>query len=159
MIYKLIPRKAFQVIGVELNTTTQDETDFNEIPQFWNTVLQEERISCIPNKRYQGTVLGVSMDFDKDGSFTYIIGAEVTHIDIVPQGMVYRTIPSSTYAMFTAKGQIPVSIQQTSRYIYQQWLPNSAYRRTTTAEYELYDERCKRGENAEVDIYIPVVDA
>lgn len=97
------------------------------------------------------------MDFDEDGGFSYIIAAEVTDTENLPEGMVSRTIPEATYAVFTARGRMPDSIQNAFKHIYREWLPNSDYQRSESAEFELYDERCQRGERAEVDIYIPVV--
>ena len=47
--------------------------------------------------------------------------------------------------------------KDTFKYIYREWLPNSAYRHAGSAEFECYDERCDDTENAVVDIYIPVI--
>jgi AraC family transcriptional regulator len=71
--------------------------------------------------------------------------------------MVCKTIPAAEYAVFTARGKMPGSIQDTVRYIYQEWLPNSKYQRGESADIELNDERFHRGETSEVDIYIPII--
>ncbi len=156
MEHRIIEKEPFTVIGVELKTTLSNEADFGEIPKFWGEVLQNGTLGNIPNKKVPDTVLGISMDFQSDGSFVYLIGAEVTSSENIPKNMVCRSIPSAAYAVFTARGEMPRSIQETSKYIYQQWLPNSKYTRAETAEFELYDDRCQQGVNAEVDIYIPV---
>jgi AraC family transcriptional regulator len=154
---KIIKKDAFTVIGAGLKTTLSDETDFGEIPKFWEKVLRDGLIDMIPNKKHPDTVLGISMNIQPDGSFLYIIGAEVSSAADISESMVCKTVPAAEYAVFTARGQIPGSIQETSKYIYKEWLPNSGYKRAETAEFELYDERCQRGEKSEVDIYIPII--
>ena len=154
---KIIIKEAFPIIGIELKTTTRGGKNFVEIPQFWENVLQQGQINNIPDKKHPDTVLGICMDFGTDGVFSYIIGTEVINTENVPDDMVCKTIPTARYAVFTACGKMPGSIQDTVKYIYQEWLPNSEYRRADSAEFELYDERFQGGENAEVDIYIPIV--
>jgi len=157
MKQKVITKESFPIIGIELKTTTHDGKNFVEIPQFWEKVMQQGQIDNIPNKKYPGTVLGICMDFQTDGSFSYIIGTEVTKAENIPGDMVCKTIPAARYAVFTARGKMPGSIQDTVKYIYQEWLPNSEYQRADSADFELYDQRYHGGENAEVDIYIPIV--
>ena len=157
MEHTIISKRSFPVIGVELKTTTHDGMNYVEITQFWEKVLKEGQIDNIPDKKLKNTVLGICMDFEPSGRFSYIIGSEVTSTENTPNNMVCRTIPASKYAVFTARGKIPGSIQDTFKYIYQEWLPNSNLQRANSAEFELYDERCEDAENAEVDIYIPIV--
>ncbi len=158
MEYKIITKESFPIIGIKLKTTTHDGKNFVEIPRFWDKVLQQGLIDNIPNKKYPATVLGVCMDFKTDGGFTYIIGTEIRNTGYIPNGMVCKTIPAARYAVFTARGTIPDSIQDTFRYIYREWFPDSEYMRSDTAEFELYDERSDtNGENAESDIYIPIM--
>ena len=154
---KIISKKAFYIIGIELKTTTREGKNFVEIPQFWRHVIQKKQIENIPNKKQPGTVLGICMDFSADGDFSYIIGSEVTNTDNVPDDMVSREIPEANYAVFTALGKMPDSIQNTTKYIYREWLPKSKYQHAHSPEFELYDERSGDSENAEVDIHIPIV--
>ena len=153
---KIISKKAFPVIGIELKTTTREGKNFIEIPQFWQQVIQKEQIKNIPNKKQPETVLGICMDFEADGTFSYIIGSEVAHTDDVPEDMVIKQIPDAEYAVFTARGKMPDSIQNTTKYIYQEWLPKSKYQHANSPEFELYDERSDDSKNSEVDIYIPI---
>ena len=154
---KIISKKAFPVIAIELKTTTREGKNFVEIPQFWQQVIQKKQINNIPNKKQPDIVLGICMDFRADGDFSYIIGSEVTNADNVPEDMVSRKIPEANYAVFTARGKMPDSIQHATKYIYREWLPKSKYQHAHSPEFELYDERSGDSENAEVDIYIPIV--
>ncbi len=156
MRHRIIKMDSFPVIGIELRTTTEDGRNFREIPQFWEKFFKEGHLGRIPDRRSDDVLLGICMDESDDNSFSYIIGSEVTNTTNVPDGMVCRTIPAAEYAVFTARGKMPVSIQDTIRYIYRDWLPGSQYRHAGTAEFEWYDERCNGEEDAEVDIYIPI---
>jgi AraC family transcriptional regulator len=101
--------------------------------------------------------LGFCLDFRADGDFSYIIESEVTNTDRVPNDMVTKMIPPAEYAVFTAIGKIPDSIQATTKYIHRKWLPKSKYRHADSPEFELDDERSDNSENSEVDIYVPIV--
>jgi AraC family transcriptional regulator len=152
-------KEAFPIIGIELKTTTNDGRNYVEIPQFWEKILQEGQIDNIPNRKFERVLLGICMDFEPDDSFSYIIGAEVASTENVPNDMISRTIPEATYAVFTVRGKMPASIQDTFKFIYQEWLPTSKYQRAASAEFELYDERFNDSENSEMDIFIPIVPA
>jgi len=153
---KIVSKKAFQVIGIELKTTVRKGKNFIEIPQFWQQVIAKKQIRRIPNKKHPDTVLGICMDFREDGTFSYIIASEVTHNDNVPQDMVSRAIAEASYAVFTARGKMPASIQNMAKYIYREWLPKSKFQHARSPEFELYDERSDDSENCEVDIYVPI---
>ena len=157
MEHAIISKESFPIIGVELKTTTHDGRNLVEIPRFWEKVIKEGQIDKIPDKKFKGTVLGICMDFKPEGRFSYIIGSEVSSTVNTPGNMVCRTIPAATYAVFTARGKMPGSIQDTVKYIHREWLPNSEYQRANSADFELYDERYNDAENAEVDIYISIV--
>jgi AraC family transcriptional regulator len=156
---RIVSKKAFHVMGIELETTTEEGKNFVEIPQFWQQVIQKNQIKNIPKKKQPNTVLGICMDFRAYGTFSYIIGSEVIHTDDTPDDMVSKKIPDANYAVFTARGKMPDSIQNATKYIYQEWLPESQYRHAGSPEFELYDERSDDSENAEVDIYIPIASA
>jgi AraC family transcriptional regulator len=154
---RIISKDAFYVIGVELKTTTQNGRNFEEIPAFWEKIIANGLLEKIPNKRDAYISLGICMDMKEDGSFLYIIGTEVTSTENLPDGMVVKLIPSATYAVFTARGEIPSSIQKMVRYINKEWLPESNYQLANTPDFELYDERSMSGANVEVEIYVPVI--
>ena len=153
---RIIDKEAFDIIGIELRTTTREGRNFVEIPRFWQEVMTQDSISRIPDSKNPGEILGICMDYTEDGGFSYIIGAEITTTENLPADMVARTIPAATYAVFTARGSMPDAIQQTTRSIYGEWLPNSDYRRTDGADIELYDERFEDKNNPEMDIYVPI---
>ncbi len=156
MTPKIITKPSFTVIGKQIETIG-DGTNFKEIPLFWQKYLKEKNDEKIPNKTTPHRQYGICADGKKDSkSFIYMIGSEVTSATEVPEGMVSRTIPEATYAVFTSKGPMPESIQSLCKYIHGTWLPGQTeYIRAETEDFELYDERCMK-EVPEVDIYIPI---
>ncbi|MFO8036632.1 MAG: GyrI-like domain-containing protein [Anaerolineales bacterium] len=154
---KIINKKAFPVIGMGIQTTSEGGKNFQDIPLFWQKATEENLIERIPHKKHPRSYMGICMDFEPNGGFTYLIASEVTHTEDIPEGMICREIPPATYAVFTAHGKMPDAIQETTKYIYQDWLPDSKYQHAGTPDFELYDKRSTvGGENAEVDIYIPI---
>jgi AraC family transcriptional regulator len=81
---------------------------------------------------------------------------EVSNCNSVPEGMVKRTIPSNSYAVFTHRGSLE-SLANTWAYITKVWLPKSEYRMAGEYAFEYYDERFDNfSEKSELDIYVPV---
>ena len=159
MEYAIVSKESFPIIGIELKTTLHEGQNFIEIPRFWEKVLAEGQIDKIPDRKSQQTLLGICMDYETGGRFSYIIGSEVTSTASIPNDMVCRTVPGAKYAVFTVKGKLPDSVKDAVKYIYYEWLPNSDYHHAKAADFELYDERCADADNAEVDIYVPIVSA
>ena len=155
MKYKIVTKEAFNVIGFELKTSTKDGNNFAEIPKFWQKIINDNLLETIPKMKNAAASLGICMDFEEGGKFSYLIASEVTDTTDVPAGMVAKEIPKAEYAVFTAVGEMPHSIQNVVKYIYGEWFPNSEYKRTCSPEFELYDERC-HGKEPEVDIYVAV---
>ncbi len=147
-----------KIIGAQLNTCTVDGSNFKQIPQFWDQFMSEKTADKIPAKKDMKVCYGICDDYNfAEGTFAYIIAYEVTSHENIPPGLIAKTIPEAEYAVFTAKGKIPSSVQNMVGYIYGEWLQNSDYVRSDTPEFEYYDERVTGDENCEVDIYIPVI--
>jgi AraC family transcriptional regulator len=162
MNYKIVEKDSFKIIGRELRIRNDNGDNFKLIPGFWDQCKNEgvwEELMKLPRVLIndEGACLGMCMDFDGINTFSYLICVEVSNIDFVPEKMVAKTIPAQKYAVFTAKGKMAESIQQTWKDIYQEWFPSSGYERTSGPDFELYDKRSEANdENTEVDIYIPI---
>ncbi|RUT33671.1 helix-turn-helix domain-containing protein [Paenibacillus zeisoli] len=87
----------------------------------------------------------------------YTACATVTHKGRIPEGMVYRTLPSTTYAVFSHRGSLD-RLPDTFQYIYHTWLPRSGRTRMNAPELARYDHRYlgPTNEDSEFDIYIPI---
>jgi AraC family transcriptional regulator len=155
---EIIEKPAFKVMGYVLETNYLNGDNFKEIPKFWDEVMAKGLLQKIPLKIDPDCCLGICIDFREDGKMKYIIGYAVESLDHIPSGQYGITVPAAKYAVFTAKGKMPESIQNTVKYIYQDWFPNSEHERANQPEFELYDKkRLANPENGEVDIYIPLM--
>ena len=95
------------------------------------------------------------------GKFIYCIGVEVGSYDGLSEELYQREVPAATYAVFStppaARAVFVDSIQNTWRYIYNEWLPTSGYEYTEgCADFERYGEACMGDENLTIDICIPI---
>ena len=74
--------------------------------QLWNRFRDEDILVRIVN-RADARIVAVYSDYrsDRNGLYTYTLGAKVTSTKDVPPGMVVRKVEAGNYAMFTSNGQ------------------------------------------------------
>ena len=84
--------------------------------------------------------------------YTAILGCKVNNLDAIPQGMVGRKIPGGKYIKYVTKGNLNEGV------ILKEWqnIWNSDLDRVYTADFEVYGEKAKNPENAEVEIFVAV---
>ncbi|GED17932.1 GyrI-like domain-containing protein [Aneurinibacillus migulanus] len=156
---RIITSNEMNVIGVATQTTNQREAEGNgEIPKLWGRFATEQIDKDIPNKQRENQILSVYTDYENGvhGKYSYIIGSQVSNFSNVPDGMVAKRIPHSTYAVFTSnKGDISTVVPEAWAFIWS-WFQESDMERAFTYDFELYDERSLDRNNAEVDIYIAI---
>jgi predicted transcriptional regulator YdeE len=143
----------FSIIGISVRTTNENEQSAKDIPALWNKLLSEEILNKIPNKISKDIVC-VYTDYEKDHTkpYTTILGAIVANLDAVPEGMTGKTIEGINYEKFTAKGNLAKGV------VIKEWIKiwNSDLDRIFTSDFEIYGEKAKDPENAEVDIFIAI---
>ncbi|MCG8573045.1 MAG: AraC family transcriptional regulator [Spirochaetes bacterium] len=158
---KIMNNNEFFVIGYELKTSSEEGRNFKEIPVFWEKYFEENLAEKIPGKIKQKE-LGICCNMDNvTGAFSYVIGYEVNENTKEGDGMVKIKVPAAKYAVFTTP-KVPrvdfvKSIQETTKFIYSQWLPQSEYELDSNGyDFELYDERAGGDEDCQMEIHIPV---
>jgi len=94
---------------------------------------------------------------DKDGAYTYVLGARVTKVESVPAGMVAKKVPAGRYALFTSERG---PVQKVVVEVWQRVLatPKSALGgdRTYKTDFEVYDRRAQNPADSVVDLYVSV---
>lgn len=98
--------------------------------------------------RVESAVVAVYTDYtsDKDGEYTFLIGARVKSAEAVPAGMAAKTIPGGKYAGFLSeRGPVERIVVQTWQRIW-----NSEIDRAYRADFEVYDERAIDPGNVEI---------
>ncbi|CAH0344723.1 GyrI-like domain-containing protein [Bacillus sp. CECT 9360] len=151
---KLTTLGHLKLIGRAVKTTNEAEMKGEGvIPALWESFYNQNWLETTQNKKNK-TVLAAYTDYESDenGSYSFVIGAEVMSSDAVPAEMNEFEIPENEYIVFTTrKGPIQEIVVEAWQYIWE-WSKNN--KRAFLTDFEVYDERCADPENSQVDIYI-----
>jgi predicted transcriptional regulator YdeE len=144
----------FKLIGISLkNKTTnkngQSEIDCGSLWQKFEKGNYSDRISGKLNDEIFAVYHNYEGDYTQP--FSYFIGCKVKTEEEVPAGLDSLIIPHGQYQKFISKGKMPDCIADSWREIWKTDIPR-AYR----ADFEVYDEKSKDWNNAEVQIFISV---
>jgi AraC family transcriptional regulator len=91
------------------------------IPGQWQQFMT--RYEEIDNKA-DPIPISVTTNMDGDGNFSYLTGVIVSSAGTPPKGLVARSVPAQTYAVFTHSGHV-FEIAKTYAAIWDQWVPQS----------------------------------
>jgi predicted transcriptional regulator YdeE len=156
---KVVEEAGFTVVGTETRTSNAKEMSANGIiPKQWARLMQENLAAQIPNKA-DSSILAVYSDYasDKDGEYSFTIGAKVTSAKEVPAGMVVKKVPAGRYAIFTSeKGPVAKVVSGLWQKIWTIPKAEPEGDRAYRADYEVYDERAANPEDAKVDVHIGI---
>ncbi len=147
--------QGFTVIGVSVRTNNAKEvTPDGQIGKTWQRLSQEKFLDKIPNKAGPN-IIAVYTDYssDKDGDYTFILGAKVTSGKEIPAGMVAVKIPDGRYAKFTSeKGPAYKVVPEVWKRIWTSTDANRSYK----TDFEIYDQRATDPQNSQVDVYVGI---
>jgi predicted transcriptional regulator YdeE len=147
--------ETFTVIGVSVRTNNaKEQTPDGQIGKTWQRLSQEKFLDKIPNKSDKN-IIAVYTDYasDKDGDYTFILGAKVTSDKEIPAGMVAVKIPAGRYAQFTSeKGPAYKVVPEVWKRIWTSPDANRSYK----ADFDIYDQRATDPENSQVDVYVGI---
>jgi predicted transcriptional regulator YdeE len=156
---KAVQQEGFTVVGIAVRTSNAEQmTPERPIGKQWERLFKEGVLAAIPNKA-DGNIVALYTEYasDKDGEYTYVLGARVTKVESVPAGMVAKKVPAGRYAMFTSeRGPVQTVVVDMWRRV---WVtPKSALGgdRTYKADFEVYDQRAQDPADSVVDLYIAV---
>lgn len=143
--------ESFTVIGIKVRTIN-DGSAAKDLPKLWERFMSEQIFENIPNKLNQSIYcLYTNYEGDHTNPYDAILGCKVSSINDIPKGMISHTVPSSLGAKFVAKGSI-INGEAVINTWFDIW--KSDLDRSFQTDFEVYDERSRNIENAEVDIYI-----
>jgi predicted transcriptional regulator YdeE len=101
------------VMGISQRTNnTAEARSSGVIPKTWERFMKEGPLQKIPN-RTDANIIALYTDYasDKDGDYSFVLGAKVTDGGQVPSGMVLKRIPAGRYAVLTSdKGPVNVVV-------------------------------------------------
>jgi predicted transcriptional regulator YdeE len=146
----------FKLVGLKLEekTTNENNQSSKDCGNLWQKFEKDKIFDLIPNK-LSNEIYAVYFDYEKDETkpFSYFIGCKVDENSGIPKNLKSLEIPSQSYSKITAKGVMTGCITKAWEKIW-----NSGIQRKFGFDFEVYDERSQDWDNAEVDIYISVVD-
>jgi len=150
--YTVIQKPSINIIGIECRTSNAPEDGPQDIPRLWGQFYGEDIINKIPNKA-SNEVVALYCDYEGDYTQQYslVIGCPVISLDNIPEGMIAKTIPPGSYAIFRAIGEYPTSLIETWGNIWKTEL-----KRTYTGDYEFYGEKFTSGLPKEVEVFIAI---
>ena len=131
---------AFEVVGIETRTSNAREMTIDgSIPKMWGRLMGEGLLSKIPN-RVGSEVIALYTDYrsDKDGEYTYVLGAKVSSAGQLPPGLTARKVPAGNYSVFTAQGKLtPDAVVSLWRQV---WALETSHRisRSYRTDYEVH---------------------
>ena len=157
-------KPALTFIG--FSTSIRPEEGHQKCPEFWDQAYAREYArlwrTMTPETPVEKAILdnGVGMYAicdEKEGSFEYWI-AGLYKGGPVPEGLKRYTFPESDWAMFSAKGPLPGSLQSLNTQVWQEWYPNEGqkYMGNGNAMLEVYSAGDMRSPDYECGIWVPV---
>lgn len=158
---KKINQESFHIIGIEARTNNAAEMGpHGIIPQQWERFMKENLFAKIPHKTDSAIIAAYTeYQSNKDGEYTFFIGAKVNSDATAPEGMVLKHIPKTDYLVLSSqKGPIWEVVQGLWKKIWT--LPasevGSEASRAYGFDYEVYDGRASDPMNAQVDVYLGI---
>ena len=138
-------------MGIECRTSNDPEKGPIDITKHWEKFYTENISAKIPNKT-SDEVFGLYCDYEGGimDPYSLVIGHKVDAIDQVPEGMVVKVLPKTSYAVFRAVGSHPDSLIATWGEIWQ-----SSLNRTFSGDFELYGAKFS-ADPKEVEVYIAI---
>lgn len=151
--------EGMKTVGISRLIPTWPPENPDLFTDLWTQYWDEDISSKIPNKKYPSVRYGI-LTF-KNGSIYYLITDEVTSYDHVPDDFIKFDIPAGTYAVCAFNGKtfdemVNSSLKKAYDYLLTTWLPESNYKHTEAFSLEVYDDRSRKKEYPEMDIYQPI---
>ena len=148
MTYSMVKQKKKLIVGIEMRTNNQE--CMVDMPRHWEKFFKDKILEKIPHK-INTTVFALYTDYESDYTkpYSYILGCEVSTLDDIPEGMVGKVVPPSTYAVYSTKGAYPESLAKTWQAIWK-----SSLKRAYTCDFEVYKPDFNPQDKPEVKVYI-----
>ena len=151
---------------IGFSTSIRPEEGYIKCPEFWVTDYSQKysRLwkTMIPETPVEKAILDNLIGMfaiceQKEDCFEYWI-AGIYLGGEVPEGLKLYTFPESDWAMFSAKGALPKSLQDLNTKVLREWYPKYGrkYRASTVNMLEVYSGGNMQSPDYECEIWIPV---
>lgn len=143
----------FTVIGISVRTTNENNQVAKDIGDLWGRFMNDKVLEAIPNK-IDNTIYSIYTDYESDHTkpYTTILGCKVKNLDIIPNGMVGKSIKGGNYVKFSTKGDLMKDL------VINKWFEiwEMDLDRLFTADFEVFGEKAQNPADAEIDILIAI---
>ena len=157
-------KSAMTFIGY--HTTVRPGEGYVKCPEFWDRQYNEKYArlwqTMKPETEIEEAILENNIGMfaicsDSENGFEYWI-AGLYNGKKVPKGLELYNFPESTWAVFTAKGPVPYSLQTLNTYVWNEWLPAEGMKRKANdrASVEVYSEGDPASNDYEFGIWMQV---
>ena len=157
-------KTAMTFIG--FSTSIRPEEGYRKCPEFWDREYAQKYARLWQTMRPETPVekailengIGLFAICDeKCGAFEYWIAGRYQGGE-VPEGLKLYTFPESDWAMFSAKGPLPGSLQALNTRVWQEWYPNEGqqFRGNCSAMLEVYSPGDMQSSDYECGIWVPI---
>jgi len=132
----------FNIVGISIRTTNENDQSAKDIPELWNKFFTEK----------SGDIIVDKTDTNIYCVYTVLLGYKVKGLDSMPKGLKGKSFGGGKYRKYNAKGKLSEGV------VYNAWseIWNSDINRAYTADFEIWGEKAKNPDDAEIDIFVAV---
>lgn len=154
MNYRIEKRDAFRVFGVFEKISTDHETAFRQVPQFFAKCDADgatDEINHLLGRFDDNRTISALYDFT-EADFKYMLCQYLPEGLNLPSRYSILDIPAATWAIFDVPG---CEMQSVWRRIWSEWFPASEYEAAEGPQFEMY-YGLARHQNEFGEIWVPV---
>lgn len=161
MNYRIVEKEAFSIVGIKKRVPIVFNGVNPEIAAMWQSLTHETIIKIKELSNVEPTgIISASVNFsegrmEEKGELDHYIGAATTKE--CPDSLAQLEVPASTWAVFTAVGPFPDTLQNVWGRIYSEWFPSSNYEQTKGPEILWNEHKDVTSPNFKSEIWIPVL--
>ena len=154
MKYRITQREAFRVFGVYEGISTNQETAFEQVPQFFRKCdedLVPDKINSLLGRFNDNHTVSALYDYSEN-TFKYMLCQFLPKGLSLPDKFTVLEVPAATWAAFDVPD---CEIQAMWKRIWTEWFPTSGYESVKSVQFEMYYGLASH-ENVFGEIWIPV---
>ncbi|WP_440119615.1 AraC family transcriptional regulator [Paenibacillus sp. QZ-Y1] len=160
MNYRIEDKEAFRIVGISKRVPIVFNGVNPDIAAMYQRLTPEliETIKGLSNVQPTG-LISASAHFSEErmeekGELDHYIGAATTQS--APEGLAQLEVPASTWAVFTAVGPFPDTLQDVWGRIYSEWSPSSDYELNEGPEILWNEHKDVTSLQYKSEIWIPI---
>lgn len=160
MNYRIVAKEAFRIIGIKKRVSLVFDGVNPAIAAMWQSLDMETitKLKNLSNIEPSG-LISASANFDEGrmeekGELDHYIGVATTKK--CPHYLTQLEVPALTWAVFTAVGPFPATLQEVWGRIYAEWLPSSNYQLAEGPEILWNEHKDLTDPNFKSEIWLPV---